>query len=29
MDSQDNKFNYNIIFAALVAVVIGILIAFY
>lgn len=29
MDSQDNKFNYKIILAALVAVVIGILIAFY
>ena len=29
MDSQDTKFNYNIILAALVAVVIGILIAFY
>ncbi|MFS4454607.1 hypothetical protein [Maribacter sp. 2304DJ31-5] len=29
MESQDNKFNYKIILAALVAVVIGILIAFY
>ncbi|AZQ60039.1 hypothetical protein EJ994_14995 [Maribacter sp. MJ134] len=29
MDSQDNKFNYKIILAALVAVIIGILIAFY
>ncbi|MGB5553791.1 MAG: hypothetical protein WBM83_03965 [Flavobacteriaceae bacterium] len=29
MDVQDNKFNYKIILAALVAVVIGILIAFY
>jgi hypothetical protein len=29
MDSQDTKFNYNIIIAALVAVIIGILIAFY
>lgn len=29
MDSQDNKFNYKVILAALVAVVIGILIAFY
>ncbi|MCM4166733.1 Ribonuclease Y [Arenibacter antarcticus] len=29
MDSQDNQFNYKIIIAALVAVVIGILIAFY
>lgn len=29
MDSQDTKFNYKIILAALVAVVIGILIAFY
>lgn len=29
MDIQDNKFNYKIIFAALVAVIIGILIAFY
>lgn len=29
MANQDNKFNYNIIFAALVAVIIGILIAFY
>ncbi|MBT8298729.1 MAG: hypothetical protein HKP42_10445 [Maribacter sp.] len=29
MDGQDNKFNYKIILAALVAVIIGILIAFY
>ena len=29
MDIQDNKFNYKIILAALVAVIIGILIAFY
>lgn len=29
MEFQDNKFNYKIIFAALVAVVIGVLIAFY
>lgn len=29
MNVQDNKFNYKIIFAALVAVIIGILIAFY
>jgi hypothetical protein len=29
MDAQDNKFNYKIILAALVAVIIGILIAFY
>lgn len=29
MDSQDNKFNYKIILAALTAVIIGILIAFY
>jgi hypothetical protein len=29
MDNQDNKFNYKIILAALVAVIIGILIAFY
>ena len=29
MDLQDNKFNYRIILAALVAVIIGILIAFY
>lgn len=29
MDSQDTKFNYNIILAALVAVIIAILIAFY
>ncbi|WP_435623784.1 hypothetical protein [Flagellimonas sp.] len=29
MDSQDNNFNYKIIFAALVAVIVGILIAFY
>ncbi|WP_149273176.1 hypothetical protein [Pareuzebyella sediminis] len=29
MDGQDTKFNYKIIFAALVAVIIGILIAFY
>ncbi len=29
MDSQDNKFNYKIILGALVAVIIGILIAFY
>lgn len=29
MDTQDNKFNYKIILAALIAVVIGILIAFY
>jgi len=29
MDFQDNKFNYKIILAALVAVIIGILIAFY
>ncbi|MFS4468825.1 hypothetical protein [Maribacter sp. 2210JD10-5] len=29
MESQDNKFNYKIILAALVAVVIGVLIAFY
>ncbi len=29
MDTQDNKFNYKIILAALVAVIIGILIAFY
>ncbi|EAR03065.1 hypothetical protein [Maribacter sp. HTCC2170] len=29
MDGQDNKFNYKIILAALVAVILGILIAFY
>ncbi|MEM9078071.1 MAG: hypothetical protein AAGC43_13590 [Bacteroidota bacterium] len=29
MDAQDNNFNYKIIFAALVAVIVGILIAFY
>jgi len=29
MDSQDNKFNYKILLAALLAVIIGILIAFY
>tara|TARA_R110002167_G_scaffold13570_22_gene56295 strand:+ start:1717 stop:2613 length:897 start_codon:yes stop_codon:yes gene_type:complete len=29
MEGQDNKFNYNIILAALVAVILGILIAFY
>jgi hypothetical protein len=29
MDIQDNKFNYKILLAALVAVIIGILIAFY
>lgn len=29
MDQQDNKFNYKIILAALVAIIIGILIAFY
>lgn len=29
MDAQDNKFNYKIILAALVAVILGILIAFY
>ncbi len=29
MDGQDNKFNYKIILAALVAVIIGVLIAFY
>ena len=29
MDIQDNKFNYKIILAALVAVIVGILIAFY
>jgi TolA-binding protein len=29
MDFQDNKFNYKIVFAALVAVIVGILIAFY
>lgn len=29
MDSQDNKFNYKIILAALCAVIIGVLIAFY
>ena len=29
MDGQDNKFNYKIILAALIAVIIGILIAFY
>ena len=29
MDGQDNKFNYKIVLAALVAVIIGILIAFY
>ncbi len=29
MDNQDNKFNYKIILAALVAVILGILIAFY
>lgn len=29
MDSQDNKFNYKIILGALVAVILGILIAFY
>ncbi|WP_273568354.1 hypothetical protein [Maribacter halichondriae] len=29
MDGQDNKFNYKVILAALVAVIIGILIAFY
>ncbi|WP_420401170.1 hypothetical protein [Flagellimonas sp.] len=29
MDAQDNNFNYKIIFAALLAVIVGILIAFY
>ena len=29
MDAQDNNFNYKIIFAALIAVIVGILIAFY
>ena len=29
MDFQDNRFNYKIVFAALVAVIVGILIAFY
>ena len=29
MDNQDTKFNYKILLAALVAVIIGILIAFY
>jgi len=29
MDTQDTKFNYKIIFAALVAVIVGIIIAFY
>ena len=29
MNPQDNNFNYKIIFAALVAVIVGILIAFY
>ena len=29
MEGQDNKFNYKVILAALVAVIIGILIAFY